>query len=166
MKRRQQGNSLIEVILSLLLLGMVFTLVLPGLYLVHRLEDEALVNRQKAAVERMMTIYFKKQVYQTDVIYNKSGDIYLQDLETSAYYDCYHLNGQTVMRKKFRLSAEDTLVSIGLGGNSQFEAGFQMFSISIRPENQRFILIAYQLTNEGDIHEIFIEHGKEVRTIQ
>ncbi|WKY43672.1 type II secretion system protein [Eubacteriaceae bacterium ES2] len=165
MKADQKGSTLIEVILTLMLIGMVFSVILPAFFLTHKLENTTLVNRRTAAVERMMTLYFKKQVYETDVIYQRGSLVYLRDLETANYYDRYNQNSQLVMRYKYALTSDGNLVSIGSGGNSQFETGFKIFSIVICPEDQRFLIITYQLLDEDQVHEIYIEHGKEIKTL-
>ncbi|MDK2905640.1 MAG: hypothetical protein PWR12_1716 [Eubacteriaceae bacterium] len=164
-KLGQKGSTLIEVILSLLLMGMVFSVILPGFYLTHHLENTSLVNRRTVAVERMMTLYFKKQIYETDVIFQRGSLVYLRDLETANYYDRYNLNSQMVMRYKYVLTSDNNLISIGSGGNSQFETGFKTFSLSICPEDQRFLIITYQLLDEDKKHEVYIEHGKEIRSL-
>jgi type II secretory pathway pseudopilin PulG len=165
MKLSQKGSTLIEVILSLLLIGLVFSAVLPGFYLTYHLENTSFVNRRTAAVERMMTLYFKKQIYETDVIYRRGSLIYLRDLETANYYDRYNLGSQMVMRYKYVLTSDGNLVSIGSGSTSQFETGFQTFSIGVCPEDERFLIITYQLLDEDKGHEIYIEHGKEIKSL-
>ncbi|WKY47114.1 prepilin-type N-terminal cleavage/methylation domain-containing protein [Eubacteriaceae bacterium ES3] len=164
-KSNQKGMTLIEVITALMVLGLVFSAILPGLYLVNRLEDADSSERQDSYIERMMSVYFKKQVYQSEVIYDKGGILYLQDLETPDYYNRYSLSGSTIMRYKYRKTTDNNLVSIGLGGTSQFERGFQSFSIKFSPENEEFIEITYRLTDKMETEEILIEHGKKIESI-
>ena len=77
-------------------------------------------------------IYFQEQLADSDVVFIKAGKVYLQDMETSTYYNTYYTNGRNsiLYRQKHRGS---DLKPIGSGQTSQMMANVQSFTF--QPEH-------------------------------
>ncbi len=161
---RKGGFTIIEVIVTLMVMGLVFLIILPGFYTNHIISEKGLINRQHGAIQRQFNLFFRKQIYQSDCIYVQEGRVYLRDLETPDYYNTYTFKGGLLMRYKFKKKYENNefkrLVSIGLGSTSQFEKGLTAFSLDLL--DQDHLLVSYQLEGDENTYEIQVEHGKKV----
>lgn len=168
-KFKQEGYTLIEVIVSLMVMGLVFSIVLPGFYMTHLMSEKGLVDRNEASIERRLNLFFKKQVYQSDCICIRKGRIFLRDLESPEYYNIYGIKNDLLMRYKYKKIYDREgefigLMFMGSGGSGQFEKGLQNYALELADDNH--IIFSYQLVGQEKKNEVLIEHGKKIIRIQ
>lgn len=167
LKSKNRGFSLIEVLMTLGMMAMVFSMLLSGIVFTNTANKKAQGDQKIFRDERYINLYIQKQILESEKIFfqKETGIIYLRDPERSEdtppkwYYNYYKNKNQLVYRIKVK---EDTLRDIGMGGTSQFADSIQDFSLSLGPDNA--ILLSYTLSYDGKtIHkETIIQHGKTV----
>lgn len=167
---RNDGYTIIEVIVSLMVMALVFSIILPGFYMTHLISEKGLIDCQQAFIQRHLNLFFRKQIYESDCIYVQDNNILLRDLDRQSdpekkYYNGYAIKNDLLMRYKYKKICDENdepkrFVSIGLGSTSQFEKGIQNFSIELIDENH--LLVSHQLAGDESKYELFIEHGKKV----
>ena len=167
---KNNGYTIIEVIVSVMVMALVFSIILPGFYMTHLIAEKGLIDRHQTSIQRHLNLFFRKQIYESDCIYIQDGNVYLKDLEPPSnpliekYYNVYSVKNDLLMRHKYKEFFNDgKIVKLDLipsGGTSQFEKGIQTFSIELMDENH--LLVSYQLAGDENRHEMLIEHGKKV----
>ncbi|WP_373483451.1 prepilin-type N-terminal cleavage/methylation domain-containing protein [Acetobacterium sp.] len=158
--RKNGGFSLIEVLISLMVISLVLGLLLSGLIYVNMISKKTETNQKLFYSERYLNLYFQKQILRSDKIYFKNNRVYLQDMESpDLYYNFYQYSNGFLRRYKV---SKNGLTPIGSGGNSQFADNIQSFSMTLGPNHE--ILLKYSLAVEGKIYyrETTISHGRVV----
>ncbi len=161
---RDQGYTILEVIVSLMVIGLVFSIILPGFYTSQIISEKGMVDRVQGAKQRQLNLFFRKQIYQSDCLYLQGGNIFLRDLETPAYYNVYSHTGDYLWRykyeKKYKNNEFERLGLIKSGYKSQFEKGLLVFSLDLVDPDH--LLVTYQLEGDDNRYEIYIKHGKKI----
>lgn len=158
--KKNEGFSLIEVLISLLVISLVLGLLLTGMVYVNMISKKTEINQKLFYKERYINLYFQKQILRSEKIYFKNNRVYLQDMESpDLYYNFYQYSNGFLRRYKVY---KNGLTPIGSGGNSQFTDSIQSFSMTMGPNCE--ILLKYSLAVEGKIYyrETTISHGRVV----
>lgn len=158
--QKNGGFSLIEVLISLMVISLVLGLLLSGLIYVNMISKKTETNQELFYSERYLNLYFQKQILRSDKIYFKNNRVYLQDMESpDLYYNFYQYSNGFLRRYKV---SKNGLIPIGSGGNSQFADNILSFSMTLGPNHE--ILLKYSLVVEGKIYyrETTISHGRVV----
>ncbi|MGV8907170.1 MAG: type II secretion system protein [Acetobacterium sp.] len=160
-KSKNNGFSLIEVLMTLSVMALVFSMLLSGLVFTNTANKKARGDQKIFNDERYINLYIQKQVLESQEIYlnEQTGTVYLQDLETPDLYNYYKNSNGIVYRVKVKKS---TLKDIGMGGTSQFADNIQDFSLTLEPDN--VIHLGYTLSYAGETiqRETIIQYGKLV----
>lgn len=161
---KEAGYTILEVIVSLMVMGLVFSIILPGFYTSHLISEKGMIDRELGSKQRQLNLFFRKQIYQSDCLYVQNGQVYLRDLETPDYYNVYSHTGTYVWRykfeKKYKNNEFERLGLIKSGYKSQFEKGLLAFSLDLVDPDH--IVVTYQLEGDENQYEIYIEHGKKI----
>lgn len=160
-KSKNSGFSLIEVLITLSVTTLVFSMLLSGLIFTNTANKKAQGDQKKFCEERYINLYIQKQVLESQEIYlnEETKTVYLQDLETPELYNYYKNSNGIVYRIKVR---KDTLKDIGMGGTSQFAESIQDFSLTLEPD--KTIHLVYTLSYAGETiqRETIIQYGRLV----
>ncbi len=160
--RNIDGFSLIEVLTSLLVITLLLGSLLSGLIYINTISKKAETNQKRCYSERYLNLYFQKQILCSEKIYLKNGRIYLQDLESSEYYNYYLYSSGFLRRYKV---SQYGLKLIGSGENSQFADNIQSFSLTLGADRE--IILKYSLVIDGVVYfrETIIGHGNVVELV-
>ena len=156
----EDGYSLIEAIMALMVISLVLVMLLSGLVFVNSIHDKAQINQKVAYNERYLNLYFQKQVLKSERVIVKHNRVYLQDLDSpDSYYNFYQYSNGFLRRFKVD-NTEFNL--IGGGENSQFSDNIQSFSLTLGSHNE--IVLKYTLAVDGQTYQrkTTIQHGKTV----
>ena len=156
----EDGYSLIEAIMALMVIALVLVMLLSGLVFVNSIHDKAQINQKVAYNERYLNLFFQKQILNSERIIVKHNRVYLQDLESpDSYYNFYQYSNGFLRRFK----VDNTKFNlIGGGENSQFSDNIRSFALTVGPHNE--IVLEYTLAVDGQSYQrkTTIQHGKTV----
>ncbi|MBC3803850.1 hypothetical protein GH808_05295 [Acetobacterium fimetarium] len=156
----EDGYSLIEAIMALMVIALVLVMLLTGLVFVNSIHDKAQINQKVAYNERYLNLFFQKQVLKSERIIVKHNRVYLQDLDSpDSFYNFYQY--QYGLLRRFKVD-NIKFNLIGGGENSQFSDNIRSFALTLGPHNE--IVLEYTLAVDGQSYQrkTTIQHGKTV----
>lgn len=162
MRRKNiRGFTLIELIVTMNFIGIIFLLLISGLFYGNLMNEREKVNQKNTHNERYLNLYFQKQILESDKIILFGNRVYLQDLETPTLYNYYAGSSNGILRR-YKANNNSNMTPIGSGGNSQFADTIEKFSMVA--ENEKFILLTYTIASQKNPfqREIRIYHGRPI----
>lgn len=157
----QHGHTLLELILTLILLSAVMAVCA---LLFSSFVKFAKIIRPESNAEKFQTVHLmlEKQIADSPQIIILKNNIYVQDLETSEYLNCYTLSGKLLMRHKVR----KTNFSSIKGGTSQFMDGVTAFHLILIDSNHFKLIVSFEKTDgEEESFETILHYPGDVGNI-
>lgn len=125
-KKHVKSYTLIEVIISILLVLLIFSALLFSLQFVHNTYHNIFSTSSTQDNLRHLSIVLERQILSSETLYIVNNVYYIKDLETSQYYNYYYCDKGIL----YKVKTNNELVSIGYGSVSQMADNIKGYSIN------------------------------------
>lgn len=126
LKKNDRGFTLIETVQALMLFSLIALLALSTLFFFNTLKEKSGSQMSSDRAFEKAHLFFQKQIECSEKIYIFENTVYIQDMESPQYYDCYERNEENVL---LRIKCDEDLNKIKNGAYSQFISGVSDFSL-------------------------------------
>lgn len=125
----QNGYTLVEMLTAIFITSMVLGLLVTSLQFSCRMTEGISRKTISGQESKRAYLFIQKQLAKSQKIFVQNGRVFLQDMETPAYYDFYTLEGGAMV---YRNKVDKiTLKPINAGGKSQLIHRVTRFELSL-----------------------------------
>ena len=124
------GFTLVETLVTLLILGLVATLSLSTLSFFTQISDISTKRTESDRKFEKIHLFLQQQIDRSEKVYVKGGVVYLQDRDDKkkGYYNKYVLNDTGML---YRYKVDGTKFKNISGSPNEFEEGLATFSLTL-----------------------------------
>lgn len=152
----KKGFTLVETLITLLILGLVAALSLSTLSFFTQISDFSTGRKESDRKFEKIHLFLQQQIDRTEKVYVKNGVVYLQDWDDKkkGYYNKYVLEKTGML---FRYKVDGSKFRNVQGSPNEFEYGLSSFSLTLETVDGAYtgniLLQAVFLSNQEQVYE-------------
>ena len=164
----QKGFTLVETLVTLLILGLITALSLSTLRFFTQISDVSTKRSESDRKFEKIHLFLQQQIDRTEKVYVKNGVIYLQDRDDKAkgYYNKYVLNDTGML---YRYKVDGTKFKNISGSPNEFETGLATFSLTLETADGAYtgniVLEITFISNKDQVYEAIMDIPEGISAI-